>query len=145
MSDLSLEELLKQKSELEGKIALLLDGEVHTKNGFLEERARAGYLVGALEIQESEIALIDPTKKLETLEPVVEKPTTAKFTAKVGDVWKHKKRNVECVILNIGALQVEENRKPLTDMEPLIVYTHEGNVWVRPVDEFHDGRFEKVE
>ena len=85
------------------------------------------------------------TKELENETIVIPKRSDlVKFTAKAGDVWKHKKRNVECKIIAIGALQVEDGRS-ISDMEPLIIYEHEGNYWVRPVDEFHDGRFEKVD
>lgn len=30
---------------------------------------------------------------------------------------------------------------PLSDMEPMVVYEHDGNIWVRPESEFNDGRF----
>lgn len=58
-----------------------------------------------------------------------------------GARWRHKKRGTTYVELHRAELQ---HADPRFDCLPLVVYQCEkdGRVWVRPVDEFEDGRFE---
>lgn len=57
--------------------------------------------------------------------------------------WKHKKRGTTYDLYGIGTLQTD---KPLSDNHTVVVYVSrtDGKVWVRPIDEFYDGRFEEV-
>lgn len=57
--------------------------------------------------------------------------------------WRHKRRGTEYVLLGEADLQTE---KPLADYAVVAVYrdVSNGRLWVRPVDEFRDGRFEKL-
>jgi hypothetical protein len=56
---------------------------------------------------------------------------------------RHKKRGTEYEVLGEADLQTE---KPLRDYAVVMVYRDPatGRLWVRPVDEFNDGRFEVV-
>lgn len=56
---------------------------------------------------------------------------------------RHKKRGTEYDVLGEADLQTE---KPLRDYAVVMVYRDptSGRLWVRPVDEFNDGRFEVV-
>ena len=63
-----------------------------------------------------------------------------------GDGWRpthrHKKRGSTYVEVGRGKLQTDT---PLTDYAELVVYRAEdGTIWVRPVGEFEDGRFERI-
>ena len=57
---------------------------------------------------------------------------------------RHKKRGTEYEVLGEADLQTG---KPLTDYAVVIVYRDvtTGRIWVRPRDEFTDGRFEVLE
>jgi len=57
--------------------------------------------------------------------------------------WRHKKRGSVVVELFRARLQTADPGG-LSDMHPMVVYRHEadGTFWVRPADEFDDGRFE---
>lgn len=57
--------------------------------------------------------------------------------------WRHRKRGTEYELLGEADLQTE---KPLTDYAVVAVYRDvvSGRLWVRPIDEFNDGRFERV-
>lgn len=59
--------------------------------------------------------------------------------------WRHVKRGSEYVVLARGELQ--SSAGPIPEGTRLITYqgTDDGRVWVRPVDEFEDGRFVPVE
>ena len=55
---------------------------------------------------------------------------------------RHIKRGSEYDVLGQAMLQTST---PLTDMETMIVYRgDDGQMWVRPVSEFEDGRFEPI-
>lgn len=57
--------------------------------------------------------------------------------------WKHLKRGTEYELLGVGCLQV--GPAPLRDMEEVAIYRgDDGHLWVRPSDEFMDGRFALV-
>lgn len=57
-----------------------------------------------------------------------------------GSRWRHKKRGTVHTVLDHAKLQTD---KPLEDNAVLIVYRSEdGALWVRPDEEFADGRFE---
>lgn len=56
--------------------------------------------------------------------------------------WRHKKRGSTYVVMDVALLQTD---KPVTDMTPMVVYmAGDGTMWVRPKDEFLDGRFEEI-
>ena len=58
--------------------------------------------------------------------------------------WRHKKRGTTYVILGVAEMQCSSD--PKFDHVPVIIYmgTEDRNVWVRPKDEFMDGRFEEI-
>jgi len=59
-----------------------------------------------------------------------------------GETFVHKRRGTSYLVLGRAALQAA---KPVSDDQELVVYLGEdGRLWARPVDEFYDGRFEKV-
>ncbi|MCP1243276.1 DUF1653 domain-containing protein [Acetobacter lambici] len=57
-------------------------------------------------------------------------------------LYRHKKRGTQYMTMGRATLQIEGPH----DMAECIVYmdTANGHVWVRPVSEFFDGRFEEV-
>jgi hypothetical protein len=64
-------------------------------------------------------------------------------------VWqpthRHVKRGTLYELLGLGMLQIEPGASPLQDYDRLAVYWDEkGGLWLRPADEFFDGRFEEV-
>ena len=56
--------------------------------------------------------------------------------------WRHKRTGGTYVEVHRGHLQASDD----LDMAPVVVYRSEadGRVWVRPVAEFEDGRFERI-
>jgi hypothetical protein len=73
-------------------------------------------------------------------------PSIASFGDTVDGLFKrvrHKKRGSEYAVIGHGKIQTDV---PLKDYDEVVVYQSEdGTIWVRPVSEFMDGRFENVE
>jgi hypothetical protein len=57
---------------------------------------------------------------------------------------RHIKRGSTYRVLGKGKIQVSGN--PLVDYAEVVVYASDetGDIWIRPIDEFEDGRFEKI-
>ena len=62
--------------------------------------------------------------------------------ATLGKLYKHKKSGHMVQVIHIGKLQTAEPTEILKDMEPMVIYYHNFNIWVRSEKEFDDGRFE---
>ncbi|MFV1851621.1 MAG: DUF1653 domain-containing protein [Thalassospira sp.] len=56
----------------------------------------------------------------------------------IGSLWRHVKSGGEYQV--IGACRIEATNTPAY----LYRSTETGQVWCRPLDEFHDGRFERI-
>jgi hypothetical protein len=69
----------------------------------------------------------------------------AKPVVTVNSTWRHKKTGGEYQVLAFACLQAHRN---VLDDQPAVAYRKLGDntapVWVRPRDEFEDGRFEFV-
>ncbi len=58
--------------------------------------------------------------------------------------WRHKKRGSIYIEIGRAKLQASDTGG-MSDNQPMVVYRGEdGQLWVRPEDEFNDGRFELV-
>lgn len=58
--------------------------------------------------------------------------------------YRHVKSGHIVNVLHIACLQTAHSTEHLKDLQPMVVYTHRGNVWVRSVEEFDDGRFVEI-
>jgi hypothetical protein len=58
--------------------------------------------------------------------------------------WRHKKRGTTYEEIGRAKLQASDTGG-MGDHHPMVVYRGEdGQLWVRPEDEFEDGRFERL-
>ena len=63
---------------------------------------------------------------------------------KAGSKWRHKKRGSTYHVIGPAKLQASDVGG-MSNNQPMIVYRGEdGQLWVRPTDEFEDGRFEAL-
>lgn len=68
----------------------------------------------------------------------------------MSETWRHKKRGTEYQLLGIGKMQSENWYEDNIgwdniDMREVAVYQgSDAQIWVRPIEEFKDGRFEQV-
>jgi hypothetical protein len=62
--------------------------------------------------------------------------------AELGKLYKHKKSGHIVKVIHIGRLQTAFPTTHLDDMQIMVIYYHDFNVWVRSEAEFNDGRFE---
>lgn len=65
----------------------------------------------------------------------------------VGTKWRHKKRGSEYTIIAIAQGQCSSESIGMylgIENEEFVVYQNNHGTWVRPIDEFLDGRFEEV-
>lgn len=61
-----------------------------------------------------------------------------------GSKWRHRKRGTTYHVIGSAKLQAADVGG-MSDNETMIVYRGEdGQLWVRPADEFDDGRFEAI-
>ena len=59
-----------------------------------------------------------------------------------GMTFKHRVRGTSYTV--VGRAVVQTNQ-PMSDEQEVVVYAGaDGRLWVRPVSEFYDGRFEKL-
>jgi hypothetical protein len=61
-----------------------------------------------------------------------------------GERYRHKKRGTTYQVIGVASSQVVG--EPIGEGSQAVVYRSEddGSLWVRPYDEFHDGRFEQL-
>jgi hypothetical protein len=92
----------------------------------------------------------------ETVDVTRKKPATENFLTKWSDIiartpspkrppkYRHKKRGGSYRLVGTAQVQAPDDA-PLTDFEVVQVYVGEdGEMWVRRVSEFFDGRFEEI-
>lgn len=61
----------------------------------------------------------------------------------MGDWWRHKVRG--SAYERLGGAEVQTSH-PIQEGEVVTVYRdRDGKLWARPINEFYDGRFEKIE
>lgn len=68
-----------------------------------------------------------------------------KNRVEIGSYWKHyKKNNSIYIVVDIGRLQVN---LPHLDNKWVVIYKDKntGDLWIRPIEDFLDGRFTKIE
>lgn len=80
----------------------------------------------------------DDTKKEAFINKGTFNKTETSYYLPIGSHYKHIKRGSVVKIAAIASLQIKDEN---LDMLPMVVYTHDNHTWVRPVDEFLDGRF----
>ncbi|GLK74581.1 DUF1653 domain-containing protein [Ancylobacter dichloromethanicus] len=69
-------------------------------------------------------------------------PSSPIFQAAKGTVFRHRKRGSTYTVVASATLQTNS---PISDDASVVIYQSEdGKLWVRPVDEFFDGRFEEL-
>lgn len=76
---------------------------------------------------------------------LVREPERASAEART--IWRHKKRGTTYRVLHDNApMQEEQTEGRRLDDEPMVIYqdVNSGSVYVRPVVEFYDGRFEAL-
>ena len=74
---------------------------------------------------------------------------------KVDSRWRHKKTGQDYIIVGVGRMQTKkwttrvgtftDIQDLFVDMEEVVIYSDYKTFWVRPLDEFLDGRFEQLE
>lgn len=57
-------------------------------------------------------------------------------------LWRHKKRG--SVVREIGRGFAQVSIHPIEEMTAVVIYEHDGVLWVRNAVEFDDGRFEPI-
>lgn len=72
--------------------------------------------------------------------------TEAHRQAVPGTRWRHKKRGTEYTVVGRAVAQAPDDT-PIADYNGVIVYRCErdGQLWVRHIHEFEDGRFERID
>ncbi|HML29892.1 MAG: DUF1653 domain-containing protein [Ancylobacter novellus] len=69
-------------------------------------------------------------------------PSSPILQAAKGTVFRHRKRGSTYTVVANATLQTSS---PIADDASVVIYQSEdGKLWVRPVDEFFDGRFEEL-
>lgn len=64
--------------------------------------------------------------------------------AVINKLYQHRKTGHVVHVLYIGKLQTKYPSTFLNDMDSMVVYEHDGAIWVRAEEEFDDGRFREL-